>query len=70
MTAAHLAPALRALSDDVADLIGALHLLARAALEANDSDSHGSLRLLARHGERITEALEELERAAETKETR
>ncbi len=66
MTTAQLAPALRALSDDVGDLIAALHLLASAALERGDMDARGALRLLARHGERVTESLEGLQRVAET----
>jgi hypothetical protein len=69
MTTAQMAPALRALSDDVGDLIAALHLLASAALERGDQDARGALRLLARHGERITERLEELQDAAAKEET-
>lgn len=61
---AQLAPALRALSDDVGDLVASLHLLASAAIERGDADAHGALRLLARHGERITESLEGIEQAA------
>ena len=67
-TAAVLAPRLRALADDVGDLIASLHLLAAAALERGDADARGALRLLARHGERVTEAIEALEQAATTKE--
>lgn len=58
-----IAPAVRALTDDVGDLVAALHLLAAAAVERGDADAKGALRLLARHGERITEALERLQRA-------
>ncbi len=41
-----------------------------AALERGDEDSRGALRLLARHGERVSESLEGLQQAALTEETR
>lgn len=55
-----MTPALTAIAVDVADLVAMLHLLAAAAGERQDEDSRRALRLLARHGERIAEQLEDL----------
>ncbi len=53
----------RALLDDVDQLCGALHVLADAADHRGDRDARGALRLLARHGEAISERIERLVKA-------
>lgn len=63
-TSPDLAPSLRALADDVTDLASALHLLGAAAAERGDADSRGSLRLLARYAESISDDIERVMDAA------
>lgn len=56
-----LAGALIVARTDLADLVGALHLAADGAGARGDRDLKSTLRLLARHGERVVERVEQLE---------